>query len=393
VKEHDGRKPFFLYVPFNAVHTPLQAPDSYLEPYQNLPEQRRKLAGMLAAMDEAVGQIVAAVEARGLRDNTLFVFSSDNGGASPGKVTDNTPLRGGKTGLYEGTKPVKAEGRYFPEMIIERSLRFMEENAQRPFFLYVGFNVPHYPEQSLKEHQALYEHLPEPRRSYAAVVTTTDHYIGRVFDKLDALGLRQNTIVLFQSDNGHSTENFQVRVDGHTSGLPKGHDYGAHGGGGNTGRWTGYKGTFLEGGIRTPAVLRYPARVPRGAVRDQAVMVFDWFPTVLELCGVPLPDATLDGRSLLPVIRSADANPPHAVLHFQWQDQWAVREGDWKLIGRPANRNQPELGASLQLLRLADTEPERKNHLQEQPQVAARLQALHEEWARQVAPPKRGGGR
>jgi arylsulfatase A-like enzyme len=67
-----------------------------------LPEPRRKLAGMLAALDEAVGQIVAAVEEKGLRENTLFIFSSDNGGPSPGRVTDNSPLRGGKGGLYEG---------------------------------------------------------------------------------------------------------------------------------------------------------------------------------------------------------------------------------------------------------------------------------------------------
>jgi arylsulfatase A-like enzyme len=73
-----------------------------MEPYPNLPPPRRKLAGMLAAMDEAVGHIVDAVEKQGLRGNTLSIFSSDNGGPRPGIVTDNTPLRGGKGGLYEG---------------------------------------------------------------------------------------------------------------------------------------------------------------------------------------------------------------------------------------------------------------------------------------------------
>ncbi|RME90822.1 MAG: arylsulfatase [Verrucomicrobia bacterium] len=102
IREHGGERPFFLYVPFNAVHTPLQVPEEYMKPYQHLPEKRRKLAGMLAALDEAVGQIVAAVEEKGLRRNTLFVFSSDNGGPNPGRVTDNSPLRGGKATLYEG---------------------------------------------------------------------------------------------------------------------------------------------------------------------------------------------------------------------------------------------------------------------------------------------------
>ncbi len=108
VKEQSGEKPFFLYVPFNAVHTPLQVPDHYREPYMDLPEQRSKLAGMLAAMDESVGKIVDAVEEQGLRDSTLFIFSSDNGGFRPRRVTDNGPLRAGKGTLYEGGVRVAA---------------------------------------------------------------------------------------------------------------------------------------------------------------------------------------------------------------------------------------------------------------------------------------------
>ena len=102
VKKHDSTKPFFLYVPFNAVHAPHQVPGSYTQPYPNLKGPRQKYAGMLAAMDEAVGQIVAAVDEKGLRQNTLFIFNSDNGGPSPGQVTDNTPLRAGKGTVYEG---------------------------------------------------------------------------------------------------------------------------------------------------------------------------------------------------------------------------------------------------------------------------------------------------
>jgi arylsulfatase A-like enzyme len=80
----------------------LQVPESYLEPYAHLKGQRRTLAGMLAAMDEAVGQVVSAVEAKGVRARTLFIFSSDNGGFAPGRVTDNGTLRAGKGTLYEG---------------------------------------------------------------------------------------------------------------------------------------------------------------------------------------------------------------------------------------------------------------------------------------------------
>jgi arylsulfatase A-like enzyme len=92
-------KPLFLYVPFNGVHSPLQVPESYLQPYTALTGPRQKLAGMLSAVDEAIGQIVTALEGAGLRDNTLILFSADNGGPKPG---DNTPLRGYKGSIYEG---------------------------------------------------------------------------------------------------------------------------------------------------------------------------------------------------------------------------------------------------------------------------------------------------
>ncbi|MFO1064211.1 MAG: arylsulfatase [Pirellulales bacterium] len=102
VKQNAGKKPFFLYVPFNAVHAPHQVPEKYSAPYTGLKGDRRIYAGMLSAMDEAVGKIVEAVDAAGAMDNTLFLFSSDNGGPAPGRVTDNGPYRAGKGTLYEG---------------------------------------------------------------------------------------------------------------------------------------------------------------------------------------------------------------------------------------------------------------------------------------------------
>jgi arylsulfatase A-like enzyme len=102
IRQRQKEKPLFLYVPFNAVHSPHQVPDEYTAPYSNLNGVRRTYAGMLAAMDEAVGQISAALDAEGLRENTLVIFSSDNGGPAPGTVTDNGPLRAGKGTIYEG---------------------------------------------------------------------------------------------------------------------------------------------------------------------------------------------------------------------------------------------------------------------------------------------------
>lgn len=102
IRQRDAKKPLFLYLPFNAVHTPLQVPESYLAPYATLKGNRQKYAGMLTAMDEAIGQVVAALEEQKILDNTLILFSSDNGGPSPGNITDNGPLRAGKGTIYEG---------------------------------------------------------------------------------------------------------------------------------------------------------------------------------------------------------------------------------------------------------------------------------------------------
>ncbi len=102
IRSKSADKPLFLYVPFNAVHSPHQVPDKYEQPFDKLSGVRRTYAGMVAAMDESVGQIIDTLKEQGLLDNTLIVYSSDNGGPSPGKVTSNLPLRAGKATIYEG---------------------------------------------------------------------------------------------------------------------------------------------------------------------------------------------------------------------------------------------------------------------------------------------------
>lgn len=282
--------------------------------------------------------------------------------------------------LYEGTQEVWHRDEYFPGLMVDRALEFLDRKHERPFFLYVPFNIPHYPEQSLKQFASQYRDLPEPRRSYATIVTTTDHYIGQILDRLEHRRLRDDTIVLFLSDNGHSEERYTIQIDDHNSGYPKGHRYGANGGGGNTGKWIGRKGTFLEGGIRTPAIISYRPQLPQKAVRDQIVTAMDWFPTLLELCGVELPDHKLDGHSALPVIKSPHAASAHKVLHFQWQERWAVREGDWKLIQNSGKRGEQKLT----LHHLADEKPEVHDYAAEKPAAVDRLKKLHDAFATDV---------
>lgn len=102
IRNQPKDKPLFLYVPFNAVHDPLEVPPEYEKQYSDMKGKRRTYAGMVTALDDMVAKIVAAVEESGQRKNTLFIFASDNGGPQPHRITSNGPLRGGKFTLYEG---------------------------------------------------------------------------------------------------------------------------------------------------------------------------------------------------------------------------------------------------------------------------------------------------
>jgi len=289
--------------------------------------------------------------------------------------------------LYEGTTEVFHRGEYFPDLIGDRALSFMERNQDRPFFLYYALNIPHYPEQSLARYEQLYQELSDPRRSYAAMISTTDNYIGRLLTQLETLDLTDNTIIVFMSDNGHSEEDYQIPVDGHLSGYPRGHNYGAHGGGGNTGHWIGCKGSFLEGGIRVPAILSYPNRLPRGVVRDQAVTAMDWFPTILELCRIDPPeDIPLDGHSVIPLVEDDSAPSAYGVMYWQWQKGWMIRESNWKLIVNNSRGLGQKALNKIYLANLDDEFPETINHAEEHPDIVQRLTQLHDQWLEEVTP-------
>lgn len=130
IKDQPKASPLFLYVAFNAVHSPHQVPDKYKKPYEHFSEPRRTYAGMLAAMDEAVGQIVNAVDETGRRKDTLFIFSSDNGGPQPRRARSNGPLRAGKGTLYEGGVRVAAfaawEGQIRPGTVVNAPLHMVD---------------------------------------------------------------------------------------------------------------------------------------------------------------------------------------------------------------------------------------------------------------------------
>ncbi|MCX6898029.1 MAG: sulfatase-like hydrolase/transferase [Verrucomicrobia bacterium] len=290
--------------------------------------------------------------------------------------------------LHRNGTEVFADGRFFGSLMVEEASKFMAANRERPFFIYFAINEPHYPYQPNVKWSERLKHLPYPRNLYAAFLATMDERIGDLLRCVDDLKLRERTIVVFQSDNGHSTEER------------------AHFGGGSAGPYRGAKFSLFEGGIRLPAILSWPGHLPEGAVRGQVAHGCDWLPTVAELAGVKLLQPAIDGRSLVPVLKSADAPSPHDVLHWHVGDgrnpQWAVREGDWKLIGNawdsaagvawgvPGGDKKTQR-FPLFLSNLVEDVGEKKNFAAEQPEIAERLRKLHDDWVRQCENQKANG--
>ncbi|QDT94697.1 sulfatase-like hydrolase/transferase [Gimesia aquarii] len=224
--------------------------------------------------------------------------------------------------LWKNGKEVWHDGTYFPDLMVRQCQNYIKEHRDEPFFLYWAINVPHYPLQATDKWRKKYAHLPSPRNKYAAFVSTMDDCIGEVLKTLDEFKLRENTIVIFQSDHGHSQEERTF------------------GGGGSAGPFRGAKFSLFEGGIRVPAMISWPGTIAKGEKRHQMATGCDWLPTIAELTGTPLPQQKLNGKSLKTVIDSSEAQSPHRDFYWQIGKSWAIREGDWKLLGNPRDTSQ-----------------------------------------------------
>ncbi len=275
--------------------------------------------------------------------------------------------------LWRNNEQVREDGSFFPDMVVREACRFLDANKEDPFFLYLPFNLPHYPMQAQPRFDALFEgRLEEPRRRYAALLANLDDCIGKVLDKVDDLGLRENTIVVLMSDNGHSREER------------------AFYGGGDAGPYRGQKFTFFEGGIRMPCIVSWPGVLPENETRAQTVSAMDWLPTLAAYCGASLPEVRLDGRDLARVINDPAAPSPHEALHWAHREQWAVLREDWKLVCKAPDTSLPDgvlPGESFFLANLRDDPGESNNLAESHPDITAELVALHERWLEDAAKP------
>lgn len=210
---------------------------------------------------------------------------------------------------------------YAGHIVADEAIRWLREDrdAEKPFFLFVCLHEPHEPIASAARFADLY---PSDDPSYSAHhgnVTQMDDAFGRLMSVVDEMGLRENTLVFFTSDNGPAITNIHPH--------------------GSSGPLRNKKGAVYEGGIRVPGILRWPGHTTAGQVSDEPICGVDWLPTLCEVAGTDAPsDRALDGASLLPAVRGeAVARDKPLYWHFnaaRGEPKVAMRDGDWKVLAR-----------------------------------------------------------
>ncbi len=280
--------------------------------------------------------------------------------------------------LWSNGAEVWENGRYFTDLVTERAVDYVQRAARRdePFFLYVPFNAPHYPLHAPARYLDRFPDLPPERRIMAAMIAAMDDGVGAIVDELSRRGLRDDTFIFFQSDNGPSRET-RNWLNGRTEPY-----YGS--------RCTlkGHKFSLFEGGIRSPAMASWPTRIPAGARVTEHGAAMDLFPTFLRAAGGDVGRYEFDGLDVLPML--ADAAPsPHGDLYWEMGRQTAIRRGRWKLVlngllvesdrtETPIEDVPPE-----DAIFLADVvaDPDERHNLRaEHPQLAAELKVAAETW-------------
>lgn len=240
---------------------------------------------------------------------------------------------------------------YMTDELTDYAIDYVRRSGQQPFFMYLAYNAPHAPDHATAEDLAATEHIMYGQRSvYAAMVYGMDRNIGRLIAELEKQGLRNNTLIVFLSDNGGRNsvaDNSPLR---------------------------GHKGLLYEGGLRTPFIVSMPGRIEAGRVSDAPVIALDIFPTALEAAGASVP-ANVDGRSLWPLLFGASDAPLHEALFWRVIDGqgYAVRDGEWKLV-KPAATDQ------LRLYNLALDPQETQDVAARYADRVAALQAKWDRW-------------
>lgn len=290
-------------------------------------------------------------------------------GHASGNIDYYSHVYNGQLDLHSGVNKVERVG-YCTDLFADSACRFIQANRLRPFFLYLPFNAPHFPNAKNKRPGQAVEWQAPPeafdpysfspsttnaKHRYYAVITALDRAIGRVLKTLDDSGLAEQTLVIFYSDNGA----FMLPERG----LEVASNEPLRDGG----------VTLWEGGIRVPCVIRWPGKIPSGTTCEQALLSCDLFPLCVSAGGAKLPtERIIDGRDPLAAL-TRNISSPHPDLYFKYRKYQAIRSGDFKLL-----QTQPD--GPWQLFNLAVDVGESNDLAEEMPQRAKRLAKRFQTW-------------
>jgi len=279
----------------------------------------------------------------------------------------------GERDWFRNNKPVKEEG-YVTRLLGSDAVRLINNHdPEKPLFLYLAFTAPHAPYQAPKEYLDRYGNIADPsRRAYAAMITSMDDEIGRVLAALKKKKMLDNTLVVFQSDNGGPrSARFTGEIDMSKSTIPA-----------DNGPYRDGKGMLYEGGVRVIALASWPGHIKAGSVVDQPIHMVDMYPTLAALAGAPAGKGKpLDGLDVWPTIAEGKPSPRTEVVYDIEPFRAALRQGEWKLVW------QATLPSKTELFNLAQDPTEKTSLAQQEPRKVAAMKERIEDLAREAKPP------
>ena len=246
--------------------------------------------------------------------------------------------------MERGFGKIEETDKYLTDALGDAAVEFIDQNKDQPFLVFLSYNAPHTPMDATPEDLAQFPNLTGLRQKNAAMTFAMDRSIGTVLDKLDELGLSENTLIIFTNDNGGPTDQNA----------------------GNNYPYSGTKSNHLEGGIRVPFVAKWPGIIPAGSEFKPPVSTLDLVPTFYAAGkGDPSTLENLDGKNLIPYFTGEATDRPHQTLFWKKDVRAAIRDGDWKLIrfpDRPAELYDLSQDTTEQVS-LADQHPEKVKEL------------------------------
>ncbi len=303
----------------------------------------------------------------------------------PGKPAERVYLEGNKTEdastenfQRPGSGPPIERGQYSADVMTREALRFIDQNSDQPFFLYLPTQIPHasltVPEESLalyldENGESIFEEDTShpfggytkqsmPLATYAAMVTHLDKHVGMILDKLEEKGIAENTLIIFTSDNGSYTEG--------------GYHYSIHN---SNAPLRGGKRDLYEGGIRVPMIAWWPGHIGAGTTSDHISGFQDMMPTFAELAGTT-PPPRIDGISIVPTLLGHNEQQEHEYLYWEFHGmggRQAVRMDNWKAVRLNVRQNRD---APIELYNLEEDIAEQHDLADQNPEIVSRMDQI-----------------